>query len=79
MHTFQVNSHVSENGVLSIKLPREWADKEVNVLLVLEALQNLQEAKPNTLTPAFDLLTQMPDDFMNERSDQLPQAREEWL
>lgn len=79
MHTFQVNSHISENGVLSIKLPREWAGKEVNVLLVLEALQGLQEVMPNSLTQAFDLLTQMPDDFMNERLDHLPQPREEWL
>ncbi|MGB4498802.1 MAG: hypothetical protein WBI40_08880 [Methylococcaceae bacterium] len=38
MHTFQMNSHVSENGVLSVTLPKEWAKQRVNVLLVLEPL-----------------------------------------
>ncbi len=37
MHTFQMNSHVSENGVLSVTLPKEWAKQQVNVLLVLES------------------------------------------
>lgn len=30
MHTFQINSHINENGILSIKLPKEWAEKDVN-------------------------------------------------
>ena len=38
MHTFQMNSHISENGVLSVTLPKEWAKQDVNVLLVLEPL-----------------------------------------
>lgn len=46
--------------VLSIKLPQEWANKEVNVLLVLEALQNsLKQPEPANLTQAFELLTQL--------------------
>ena len=74
MHTFQVSSHVSESGVLSITLPSEWADKEVNALLVLESLQQVIPTQTN-LAVAFDLLAQMPDDFMNERLDTLPQNR----
>ena len=46
MHTFQVNSHINENGVLSIKLPKEWAKKDVNVVLVLEFLNQLKESAP---------------------------------
>ena len=42
MHAFQVNSHINENGILSIKLPKEWAEKDVNVVLVLEFLNQLQ-------------------------------------
>ena len=36
MQTFQVNSHINENGILSVKLPKEWAEKDVNVVLDLE-------------------------------------------
>ena len=81
MHTFQISSHINENGVLSVKLPKEWAEKDVNVLLVLESLNQLQEsAQPKeSLAAAFDLLTQMPEDFMVHRQDDLPQERDEWL
>ena len=81
MHTFQLNSHVNENGILSVKLPKEWAEQDVNVLLVLEFLNTLKETVPEktSLAAAFDLLTQLPDDFMSQRQDDLPQAREEWL
>lgn len=78
MYTFQMNSQVSENGILSIKLSQEWFNKEVNVLLVLESPQNFIEPESISLAAAFDLLTQMPDDFMTERQDDLPQSREEW-
>jgi len=43
MQTFQVNSHINENGILSVKLPKEWAEKDVNVVLVLEFLNQLKE------------------------------------
>ncbi len=81
MQTFQVNSHINENGVLSVNLPKEWAEKDVNVVLVLEFLNKLKESKPKkeSLAGAFDLLTQMPEDFMLHRQDDLPQEREEWL
>lgn len=80
MHTFQINSQINENGLLSIKLPQEWANKQVNVLLVLEALQSsLKHVEPTNLALAFELLTQLPSDFMNERVDETPQCREEWL
>ena len=82
MHTFQVNSRINENGILSIKLPKEWTEKDVNVVLVLEFLNQLQEAKPQkeSLAAAFDLLAQMPEDFfMTHRQDDLPQERVEWL
>ena len=46
MQTFQINSHISENGILSVKLPIEWAEKEVNVVLVLEFLNQLKQSKP---------------------------------
>jgi hypothetical protein len=81
MHTFQINSHVNENGILSVKLPKEWAEKDVNVVLVLEFLNQLQESKPNkeNLATASDLLAQMPEDSMTHRQNDLPQERDEWL
>ena len=81
MHTFQVNSRINENSILSIKLPKEWAEKDVNVVLVLEFLNQLQEAKPQkeSLAAAFDLLAQLPEDFMTHRQDDLPQEQVEWL
>lgn len=80
MHTFQLNSHINENGILSVKLPKEWAEKDVNVLVVLEFLNQLKETVPQkeNLSIAFDLLTQMPEDFMMQRQDDLPQERDEW-
>lgn len=81
MHTFKLNSHINENGILTVKLPQEWAEKDVNVLLVLEFLSQLQDTiqPKKNLAAAFDLLAQMPADFMTERYDDLPQQREEWL
>ncbi|MDD5274402.1 MAG: hypothetical protein PHU14_17010 [Methylovulum sp.] len=78
MHTFQINSHINENGILSVNLPKEWAEKDVNVLLVLEFLHQVQETKPQpeSLAAAFDLLAQMPGDFMTHRQDDLPQDRD---
>jgi hypothetical protein len=56
MHTFQINSHINENGILSVKLPKEWAEKDVNVVLVLEFLNQLQESNPKkeSLAAAFE-------------------------
>jgi len=81
MYTFQLNSHINENGVLSVKLPKEWAEKDVNVLLVLESLNQPQKSAQSkeSLAAAFDLLTQIPEDFMTHRQDDLPQERDEWL
>ncbi|MDD5268935.1 MAG: hypothetical protein PHO08_17710 [Methylococcales bacterium] len=66
---------------MSVKLPKEWAEKDVNVVLVLEFLNELQESKPQkeSLSAAFDLFPQMPEDFMTNRQDDLPQERDEWL
>jgi virulence-associated protein VagC len=63
----------------SVNLPKEWAEKDVNVVLVLEFLNKLNETKPikERLAGAFDLLTQLPDDFMENRVNDLPQEREE--
>ena len=33
MHAFQINSQINENGILSVKLPKEWAEKDANVVL----------------------------------------------
>jgi hypothetical protein len=81
MHTFKTHSHINENGVLSVKLPKEWAEKDVNVLLVLEFLNQFKEPEPEkqSLAAAFDLLAEMPEDFMVQRQDEPPQERSEWL
>ena len=33
MHTFQIYSQINEDGILSVKLLKEWAEKDVNVVL----------------------------------------------
>ena len=33
MHTFQINSYIKEDGILSVKLPKEWSENDVNVVL----------------------------------------------
>lgn len=30
MHTFQLNFHNNENSILSVKLPKKWAEKDVS-------------------------------------------------
>jgi hypothetical protein len=30
MHTFKTHSHINKNGILSVKLPKEWAEKDVS-------------------------------------------------
>lgn len=67
--------------MLSVKLPKEWAEQDVNVVLVLEFLIQLKESrqKKESLAAAFDLLAQMPEDFMSYRQDDFPQERDEWL
>lgn len=78
MHTFKTHSHINENGILSVTLPKEWAEKDVNVLLVLEFLNQLKESVPEkqSLAAAFELLAEMPEDFMAQRQDKLPQERD---
>ena len=73
--------NINENSILPVKFPKEWAEKDVNVVLVLEFLNQLQESKPKkeSLAAAFDLLAQMPEDFMTHRQDDVPQERDEWL
>ncbi|MGR8940624.1 MAG: hypothetical protein ACU83P_03440 [Gammaproteobacteria bacterium] len=72
MHTFKTHFHVNENGILSVKLPKEWAEKDVNVLVVLEFLNQLKEPAPEKqgLAAAFDLLAEMPEDFMCQRQNE---------
>lgn len=81
MHTFKTHSHINENGILSVTLPKEWAEKDVNVLLVLEFLNQFKESVPEkqSLAAAFELLAEMPEDFMTQRQDELPQEPDDWL
>jgi hypothetical protein len=30
MHAFQINSQINENGILSVKLPKELTEKDLN-------------------------------------------------
>ena len=74
MH-MQINSRVDKDGKLMLDLPREWAEREVSI--VLEILTTIEHE--NNLSAAFDILASMPDDFMQDgRQDDLPQNREDW-
>ncbi len=77
MHTLQLESHIDTQGFLRLKLPGEWANQDVNVVLVLE--KKTLQVQPQGLEVAFELLTALPDDFMQDgRHDSLPQEREAW-
>ncbi len=77
MQAIQINSYINAEAVLSVHLPKEWANKDVNVVLVLELLNQLKEmeTKKENLTAAFDLLAEMPEDFTLQRQDDLPRTR----
>jgi len=75
MHTLQLESHIDTQGFLRLKLPREWANQDVNVVVVLE--KKAVQVQPQGLEAAFELLVALPDDFMQDgRYDSLPQERE---
>ncbi len=75
MHTLQLESHIDTQGFLRLKLPREWANQDVNVVVVLE--KKAVQVQPQGLEAAFELLATLPDDFMQDgRHDSLPQERE---
>ena len=65
----------------SKELPEFEAQEVLDFVVFLkQKLKTSQNAKSKkeTLATAFELLTEMPDDFMNERIDDLPQDREAW-
>lgn len=72
MHSIHLTSHTNKNGLLTVQLPQEWAEQEVDVVLKLE--KPAEQGK--SLAQAFDLLTNMPNDFMSMgREDTAPQMR----
>lgn len=75
MHSIHLTSHTNKNGLLTVQLPQEWAEQEVDVVLKLEKPAEQGES----LAQAFDLLANMTDDFMSIRpEDTTPQTREDW-
>ncbi len=47
MHTFQMNSQINENGILTVALPKEWAKQVVNIVLIVEPLAQEKSTKIN--------------------------------
>jgi len=65
----------------SKELPEFEAQEVLDFVAFLkQKLKTNQETKPKkeSLAAAFELLSQMPEDFMNDRVDDLPQDREAW-
>lgn len=65
----------------SKELPEFEAQEVLDFVAFLkQKVKTKQDIKPNkaSLFVAFDLLSQMPDDFMNDRVDDIPQDREAW-
>ncbi|NOS88797.1 MAG: DUF2281 domain-containing protein [Methylococcaceae bacterium] len=65
----------------SKELPEFEAQEVLDFVAFLkQKVKTKQDTKPNkeSLFVAFDLLSQMPDDFMNDRVDDIPQDREAW-
>ncbi|WP_353570726.1 hypothetical protein [Candidatus Albibeggiatoa sp. nov. BB20] len=80
MHSVQLETHIDKQGLLKLQLPNEWANQDVNVILVLEKKTTPVAPPKQDLSSAFELLTTMPDDFMQDgREDTLPQEREALL
>jgi len=79
MYSMQLESHIDKQGCLKLQLPEDWADANVNVVVVVEK-KDLPDNATTNLNAAFELLSSMPDDFMkNDRQDNLPQEREALL
>ncbi|MCX7096812.1 MAG: DUF2281 domain-containing protein [Methylococcales bacterium] len=65
----------------SKELPEFEAQEVLDFVAFLkQKLKTKHDTKPKkeSLIAAFELLSQMPDDFMNDRVDDLPQEREAW-
>jgi hypothetical protein len=57
----RLNSRTDKNGSLMFSLPREWAEKEVSIIVEIPDAES-----ENNLSAAFDILASMPDDFMRD-------------
>ncbi len=61
----------------AVRLPKEFRFDVAEVEIFRRGEDVILRPRPRDLAPAFTLLTQMPDDFMeDERDDQPPQERE---
>ncbi len=61
----------------AVRLPKEFRFDVAEVEIFRRGEDVILRPRPKDLAQAFTLLTQMPDDFMeDERDDQAPQERE---
>ncbi len=61
----------------AVRLPKEFRFDVAEVEIFRRGEDVILRPRPKDLAQAFTLLTQMPDDFMeDERDDQPPQERE---
>lgn len=64
----------------AVRIPREFQFKGKEVEIFKRGNEVILREKRTNLAEAFQLLTEMPDDFMQEgRQDIPPQDREAWV
>ena len=54
MQTFQLTSHVNPDGILQIQLPADLADKDVEIVLTIQA-KTLENTAKLSESPLFGL------------------------
>lgn len=64
----------------AVRIPREFQFDTPEVEIFKRGDELILRKKSNDLSEAFRLLTEMPDDFMQDgRDDMPPQKRDPWL
>ncbi|MDD2815329.1 MAG: hypothetical protein PHP00_06265 [Thiotrichaceae bacterium] len=60
MQAFQLTSHVSPDGILQIQLPADLADKDVEIVLTIQA-KTLENTAKLSESPLFGLWRDRPE------------------
>lgn len=60
----------------AVRLPKEFQFQGPEVEILKKGNDIILREKPKNLKKAFELLASMPEDFLKEREDDLPQERD---
>lgn len=60
----------------AVRLPKEFRVEQKELEIFRRGNEIILRAPSENLAKAFELLTQLPEDFLNDREDSIPQERE---